>query len=62
MIRQEDKIGSIVVDKFADLIMVDQNIFEADIDKIGDIKVLFTYPEGSKCFLDVQVNFLIYIL
>ena len=50
LMRQEDKTGSIEVGKFADLIIVDQNIFEVPIDKIGDTQVLFTYLEGEQVF------------
>ena len=50
LMRQEDKTGSIEVGKFADLIIVDQNIFEVPIDKIGDTQVLFIYLEGEQVF------------
>ena len=50
LMRQDDKTGSIEVDKFADLIIVDQNIFEVPVNKIGDTKVLFTYLEGEQIF------------
>ncbi len=50
LMRQEDKTGSIEVGKFADLIVVNQNIFEISIDKIGETKVLSTYLEGEQIF------------
>lgn len=48
--RQDDVTGSIEVGKFADLIVVDQNIFEIPVDQIGKTEVLFTFLEGVQIF------------
>ena len=57
--RQEDKTGSIEVGKFADLIVVDQNIFKIPIDQIGKTKVLSTYLEGEQVFsANSEISFL----
>ena len=54
LMRQEDKTGSIEVDKFADLIIVNQNIFEVPIEQIGQTKVLATFLEGKLIFSDTS--------
>ncbi len=50
LMRQEDKTGSIQVGKFADIIVVDRNIFEIPISEIGETSVLFTFLEGEQIF------------
>ena len=42
----ENEIGSIEVGKKADLIVIDRNLFEADVEDIPDFKVLMTLFEG----------------
>lgn len=49
-LRQENTTGSIEVDKFADIIVLNQNIFNVSIDKIKDTKVLKTYLNGNLVF------------
>ena len=44
--QMADKIGSIEVGKLADLIVLDQNIFEVPIEKVADTRVLQTWFEG----------------
>lgn len=46
LMRQEDFTGSIEVGKLGDLIVVDQNIFDIDVDRISDTKVLMTFLGG----------------
>lgn len=59
LMRQEDKTGSIEVGKFADLIVVDQNIFKIPINQIGKTKVLSTYLEGEQVFsANSEISFL----
>jgi hypothetical protein len=48
----EDKIGSLSVGKYADLIVLDQDPFQADPDTIKDIKVIQTIAEGNTVFED----------
>jgi hypothetical protein len=47
---QDDKTGSIEVGKFADMIVLDQNIFEIEPTKIGTAKVLRTVLDGRVVF------------
>ena len=44
--RMEQDSGSIEVGKSADLIVLDQNLFEIAPEKIGDTQVLETVFEG----------------
>ncbi|MBV1920691.1 MAG: amidohydrolase, partial [Pseudomonadales bacterium] len=48
--RQEERTGSIEVGKFGDLVIVDQNIFEVDVNNIGKTKVLMTILGGNIVF------------
>ena len=48
VMRQEEKTGSIEVGKVADLIVLDQNIFDVGTDKISKTKVLMTFLAGDK--------------
>ncbi|RLD05226.1 MAG: amidohydrolase [Chloroflexota bacterium] len=43
----EDEVGSLEVDKKADLIVLDQNLFDIPVDKIAKVKVLLTMVEGN---------------
>jgi adenine deaminase len=52
--RQEQLLGSIEVGKLADFTIIDQNLFEIPVDKIGKTAVINTivdgkvvYPEGG---------------
>ena len=45
-----DDVGSLDVGKSADLIVLNQNIFEVPVDTISDTKVEETYFEGSSVF------------
>jgi predicted amidohydrolase YtcJ len=50
VMRQENKVGSIEVGKEADLIVLDNNIFEISTNKINQTKVDFTYLKGKLIF------------
>ena len=45
--RQEDNVGSLEVGKRADLIVLNQNLFEVPVSKISKTKVLMTFLEGE---------------
>jgi predicted amidohydrolase YtcJ len=45
---EENEKGSIENGKFADFVVLDQNIMEISIDEIPNIKVLETYVNGEK--------------
>ena len=45
---EENEKGSIEIDKFADFIILDQNIMEVDISKVPNTKVLETFVNGEK--------------
>ena len=44
--RMEDKIGTIEVGKYADLVVFDQNLFEIDTYTIHDVKIAETIKDG----------------
>jgi len=46
-VRMEDKIGSIEVGKYADLVILENNLFEIDSSEIADTKVLGTMMNGK---------------
>jgi predicted amidohydrolase YtcJ len=45
--RLEDETGSIEVGKAADLVLLEQNLFEVDTMRLKDVKVLMTLLEGE---------------
>ncbi|MGF1835159.1 amidohydrolase [Photobacterium sanguinicancri] len=50
--RMEDKIGSLEVGKYADMVILENNLFDLDADEIGEAKVLGTLVEGEFTFKD----------
>ena len=46
-IHMEDKLGSIEAGKYADMIVLDQNLFEVDTYAIHDISVVMTILNGK---------------
>jgi predicted amidohydrolase YtcJ len=46
----DDEIGSIAVGKLADLVVLDQNLFAVDVEKIPKTKVVMTFFEGKRVF------------
>jgi len=50
-IGHDDTTGSIKVGKFADFVILDQNLFEVGPDQIGEISVLATYLGGEAVFI-----------
>ncbi|SCF18160.1 hypothetical protein GA0074695_4078 [Micromonospora viridifaciens] len=51
-LHQEDVTGSIEVGKFADLIVIDQDLFGIPTEKISDTKVLMTMLKGEVVYSD----------
>ena len=45
--RMEDKLGSIEVGKYADLVILEKNLFDVASDKIADVKVVATMMDGK---------------
>ena len=50
----EGEIGSIEVGKLADLVVLDQNIFEIEIDKLPEIQIAMTFFEGKEVFNNIS--------
>lgn len=49
-LRQEDSTGSIEVGKFADLVVLDKNLFEIPVNEISDASVVLTLLEGEEVY------------
>jgi len=49
-IRMEDKIGSLEVGKYADLVVLDKNLFDVDPTDISEVQVLKTMMDGKFTF------------
>lgn len=49
-LNMDDKIGSIEVGKYADLVILEENPLEADVNKLKDIKVIATLMDGEYTF------------
>ena len=49
-LRQEDRAGSLEVGKYADLIVLDRNLFEVNRKEIGKAEVLWTLLAGEEVF------------
>ena len=47
----DDDIGSIEVGKLADLIVLDQNLFEVETEEIPETKIIMTFFEGQQVYL-----------
>ena len=54
--RQEKTTGSIEVDKAADLVVLDRNLFEIPLSDIHKVKVLLTLLEGKVVYRDKAGN------
>ena len=47
---EEDEKGSIEIGKFADFVVLDENIMEVEIKKVPTIKIIGTYVDGEKVY------------
>jgi len=56
VMRQENKTGSLEVGKYADLIMVDRDIFTVPNTQIGATKVVFTWLAGNQVYEDAVLS------
>ena len=56
VMRQEEKTGSIEVGKYADLIVIDQNIFGIPAEQISQTKVLLTLLAGQEVYRDPVIT------
>lgn len=50
-IRMEDKVGSIEVGKYADLVVLEKNLFDVQPEAISDVKVEATMMDGKFTYL-----------
>ena len=46
-IRMEDKLGSIEVCKYADFVVLEENLFDMTPDKIAHVKIMATIMDGE---------------
>ena len=49
-VRMENKIGSIEVGKYADLVILEKNLFDVDESDIADVKILGTILDGNHTY------------
>ena len=47
LLQRENEIGSIETGKYADLIVLDKNLFEIDLEDISEVQVEITIFEGE---------------
>ncbi len=50
LLRQEDRTGSIEVGKYADIVILDRNLFDMRAEQIGKVKVKATLLQGEAVF------------
>ena len=46
LMHQEDRVGSIERGKYADLVVLEHNLFDVDMREIGEVEVVMTLFEG----------------
>ena len=46
-IRMEDKLGSLEVGKYADLVVLEQNLFDVSPDMVANVRVVATIMDGE---------------
>jgi len=52
LMQQDDITGSIEVGKYADLVVLEKNLFDISPQEIGDVKVMMTMFEGKEVYRD----------
>ena len=50
LMQQEEITGSVEVGKYADLVVLEKNLFEVAPSEIGEVKVIMTFFEGNQVF------------
>ena len=50
LLHHEDRTGSLTVGKFADLVVLDQNIFTLPVANISDTRVVLTLLGGREVY------------
>jgi hypothetical protein len=53
--RHDDRVGSIEVNKSADMIVLEDNLFEIPADRIGDTRVALTLLNGDVVYRDEKI-------
>ena len=48
--HQEEQTGSLEVGKFADLVILEKNLFEIPVDEIGKVRVVRTILAGKTVY------------
>jgi len=57
VMRQEQVVGSLQVGKEADLLVLDQNLFEVEVEDIGHTRVLQTLLAGEEVYLSEEFGY-----
>ena len=52
--RMEDRTGSIEVGKYADMVVLEENLFEIDPHDIHNVKVVMTVMDGEIVYQNVE--------
>jgi hypothetical protein len=47
IMHQEDQVGSIEINKWADLVILEKNLFEIPVSDVGDVQVYKTLLQGE---------------
>lgn len=56
VMRQENITGSLEINKYADLVMVDRDVFTIPVNQISESKILLTWLAGEEIFRDETLS------